>query len=115
MVKIKKIMCVSLTLLVLVSIFSTFALASYSEPVSLYVFICPNCNEKMRYHIIIPNYTDRLVGSCEHGDHYYAERGSQWVCDYCKFIFRTDIEEGHYCTGEGGHYCWTECDCEDRA
>ena len=105
----KRIVSFTLMLLVMCSLFATFATAANVEPYSLNAMGCPNCGTSMAKRTVI--YTFEKNGSCPHGTHYSAERVTRWVCDTCQYYYDISVESGHYCTGEGGHYCWSSCSC----
>lgn len=111
--KFRKIMGCMIAVMMLVSVIGvTTAQAS-----SMYGLPCIYCGANSTIRTIRPSYTDRKVSSagCK-GEHYYAEKGTQWICTSptCGKTFREVIETGHYCTNNGGHYCWDDetCDCK---
>lgn len=73
---------------------------------------CGNCGGSCSRVYVTRNTRGAVIGYCKHGTHRYAEEGVKWVCDNCGNVEYKDIEVGHYCTGDNGHYCFGSCDCE---
>ena len=62
---------------------------------------------------VFPSHTnERELVSCAGGTHYVATKGVQWICMTCERVYMSEIQSGHYCTKNGGHYCFGPCSCE---
>lgn len=105
----RKIMSCMIAIMMVVSVISPAA--AQASPRGL---LCPYCGSNSILRTIAPGHTNQVTGLCGHGTHYYATKGTQWVCTSCGEPGRGSIEVGHYCTGDGGHYCWDgSCSCTD--
>lgn len=107
----KKIKLTSIVIAVVMIISMIYPAAAVSPRAGL----CPNCGSTYVSKVTVaPAHTNEILGGCAHGTHYYASHGYQWRCVSCKTVCDSSIVTGHYCTGNGGHYCWDgSCNCND--
>lgn len=80
------------------------------------MYLCPQCGGECTFVTVYPSHTKEVVNpGCDHGVHYKATKGTQWVCYSCNAVCWKSITEGHYCEkydGTNGHYCWDGgCSC----
>lgn len=96
------------TMLVVSMICSTSA-----QAISPRKYLCRLCGGECTLVTIPPFHGNvALPKGCEHGRHFEATKGTQWICDSCNSSNWASLTQGHYCEGNGGHYCWDgECSC----
>ena len=106
------LMCVVFMMCVIVA--PAAAAANYDDQISPHIISCPECRGDMD-NVSITRHYDRndVVGYCDgNGVHYAAwSDGTVWKCNRCSYKIPITSQKGHFCSRNGGHYCFGGCAC----
>lgn len=98
----KRFVALALLMVTVFTAVTPFAMAS-QRSTDVEVIECPSCGGICIFREIM----DGQNGSCKEGTHYNYAEG--YVCTSCGF---DNLVHGHYCTGNGGHFCLGGCNCK---
>lgn len=101
--------CKTMSLVIAMMLVVSMICSTSAQAVSPRKYLCGICGGECTQTVSDQKGTPAYNAQCG-AYHTPLTRTTTWTCDSCGTA-KEWVQTGHYCTNNGGHYCWGACGC----